>query len=540
MDEMEALELTETRVRSRLGTAGTVRPAPPSPQLDAGAGEPAEPVVTVPEGVGFRGLLELLSDLHDRKVKELEAEVASARELLVRPPRWDPPADLEPGELELLAELVPPVGPEREASCANLPGAVDFVNPPPLSPRSHDPAGPDRFPREFMKVVPSEQDQSAPVAEGSSMRRTSQVLLNRTTSIRARSKGTESDSAHLGRWADELAGTSSVMSFMDYLVDNDGRLGESRRGRIAYRLVKNVYFDALSYAFIIANSIFIGATMQHHLTCAIEGCTIDGIFAAVEIAFVVWFFVELLLKLLAEDVRVFLGPDRMWNTLDLVLVASAIGQLIAESDAPSIILTRNVRLFRVVSILRVFRVVRICQSLRVMINAILRSLDALFWVFAVLAFFMYIFAMAFMHAATEQFRSKKTTLFLECPTCSSELECAATCAHLKWLEDHFGSLFKVMLTLFQSLTGGLDWAEVYDQLHLIHGVHSFTFVVFIYFIVFLVMNVVTCLDHLESVLGFLCEMQFSIRCVGKCIGFASSYLKNESMLHVISCFCCCC
>jgi len=278
---------------------------------------------------------------------------------------------------------------------------------------------------------------------------------------------------------------------MDKLSDTNHRLDEGRRSRLAHKIVKTIYFDTLSYALIIANSIFIGASMQNQLTRAIDGREGDKAFVAVETAFVVWFAVELLLKLLAEDVQVFLGPDRLWNLLDLVLVVSAIGQLAAESGAPNISVTRNVRLFRVVRILRVVRVVRVCQSLRVMINAILRSLDALFWVFAVLAFFMYIFAMAFMHAATEQFRSKKTTLFLECPTCSSELECAATCAHLKWLEDHFGSLFKVMLTLFQSLTGGLDWAEVYDQLHLIHGVHSFTFVVFIYFIVFLVMNVVT-------------------------------------------------
>jgi hypothetical protein len=405
--------------------------------------------------------VELLSDLHDRQVRGLEAEVASARERLAGPPRRDPPAEPEQQALE------------REASCLILPGAVDPVDPPPRS-LSHDSACPERSSQELLKVVPSE----AVPTEVQSTRRSVQMLLSGRT-------------RNISRWAEELEKVGRMQSFMNYWVDSDGQIGQSRRGRLAHKVVKTVYFDALSYFFIIANSIFIGASMEHHLSCAIEGCAGDGTFDVVETAFVAWFLVELLLKVLAEDVRVFLGPDKLWNLLDLVLVASAIGQLAAESGAPSVVLTRNVRLFRVVSILRVVRVVRICQSLRVMIYAILRSLDALFWVLAVLAFFMYIFAMAFMHAATEQFRDNEHTMLSLCPTCSAGLDCAAKCAHLKWLEDHLGSFLKVMLTLFQSMTGGLDWAEVYDQLNLINGVHSFTFVVFIYFIVFLVMNVVT-------------------------------------------------
>jgi len=148
----------------------------------------------------------------------------------------------------------------------------------------------------------------------------------------------------------------------------------------------------------------------------------------------------------------------------------------------------------VVSILRIARVVRICQSLRVMIFATLRSLDSLFWVLVVLSFFIYIFAMAFMHGVTGQFQDYKSTWLSPCLdniACrSDELECPAKCAHLTWLNDNFGSLHRIMLTLFQSITNGRDWAEVYDGLQQIHGNYSIIFLVFIYFMVFLVLNVV--------------------------------------------------
>jgi len=303
------------------------------------------------------------------------------------------------------------------------------------------------------------------------------------------------------RWAHKLGNTDGIetamshsMRSMQQFTSTDLRLEEGRRDRLAYKIVKTGYFDALSYVLIIANSVFIGASMEHRLSCAIEGRTADKTFEAVETAFVIWFSMELLLKLLAEDVRVFSGKDRWWNLLDLVLVASAVGQLAAESGAPNISLTRNVRLFRVVRILRLVRVVRVCQSLRVMILTILRSLDALLWVLVVLAFFMYIFAMAFMHGTIEQFRDNEATWLFMCPnsgaTCPDGSECAARCAHLTWLDNHLGSLTKMMLTLFQSITGGRDWAEVYDELDRIHGVHSSLFVLFIYFMVFLVLNVV--------------------------------------------------
>ncbi|CAK0799601.1 unnamed protein product, partial [Prorocentrum cordatum] len=410
---------------------------------------------------------------HDAQVHGLEAEVAAARELLsqARSRRHEPPAALEP----------------EETGCACLPGAVNSA--------SLRGAG--------AELAQSPGDALTQLREDRSLREVAQCpsRSNDSAGLLAKEVAEDADkdlkkqsfsqfdsvSSNLSRWRIESDKIKGLDLFMDKLSDTNHRLDEGRRSRLAHKIVKTIYFDTLSYALIIANSIFIGASMQNQLTRAIDGREGDKAFVAVETAFVVWFAVELLLKLLAEDVQVFLGPDRLWNLLDLVLVVSAIGQLAAESGAPNISVTRNVRLFRVVRILRVVRVVRVCQSLRVMRGggfSILRSLDALFWVLVVLAFFMYIFAMAFMHAAIEHFRDNKSTWISTClgnqGACSDDAECAGKCEHLTWLSENLGSLYKTMLVLFQSITGGCDWAEVYDELHLIDSVHGYIFVVFIY------------------------------------------------------------
>ncbi|CAK0883118.1 unnamed protein product [Prorocentrum cordatum] len=452
MDVVDVVETVESSVMDLPRPLTMVKPPPPDQSMGLGTWDAPEPVVVDPEPFSFKELMGMLADAHHRQVRGLEAEAARARERLAKSERR---------QTVLEREL------EEAARRSSVPGAVE-----PVCGRSQSRSRtlPARFP----------QGQHGGLAEG-------------VPQGRALTKDTTSTGNGRSAWANELAKISRMDSVVRRFTVEESKFNEHRTGRWAYKIVKSVYFDALSYVLIIANSIFIGVFMEHQLSCAIKGRTSNKAFDIVEAAFVVWFSVELLLKILAEDVKVFLGPDWPWNALDLVLVISAVGQLASESGAPNISFARNLRLVRVVSILRVARVVRICQSLRVMIFAILRCLDALLWVFIVLAFFMYIFAMSFMHAVTVQFQDFESTWLAPCPdqeSCQSdELGCPAKCAHLTWLDYHLGSLPKIMLMLFQSMTNGRDWAEVYDMLHQIHGNYGFIFVVFIYFMFFLVLNV---------------------------------------------------
>jgi hypothetical protein len=62
--------------------------------------------------------------------------------------------------------------------------------------------------------------------------------------------------------------------------------------------------------------------------------------------------------------------------------------------------------------------------------------------------------------------------------------------HFDYLRTSWGSIERAIVTLFESITGGRDWGEVYHSLVKIGLVYGIMFLFYIYFMVFLVLNVV--------------------------------------------------
>jgi hypothetical protein len=271
---------------------------------------------------------------------------------------------------------------------------------------------------------------------------------------------------------------------------------EARKKRIAYRIVTSWPFSTMSYIAIILNSVFIGVCMQLQMDNLVtgRGKHTETWAAITELVFVAYFTVELLCKVLAEDYNIFLGADWKWNVLDTFLVVAAVLQLMIDmftsgGNVPSLTLTRTIRLFRITRVLRMVRIVRAVQSLRVMIFAILKSLDILFWVLAVLLFFKFIFAMIFMHGTISYFESYPdgdgSTL-----TLAEQQMFDTPQQHYDYMRTSWGTIHQATVTLFESITGGRNWDKVYLSLGRVGLVYGALFLVYIYFMVFLVLNVV--------------------------------------------------
>ncbi|CAK0876338.1 unnamed protein product [Prorocentrum cordatum] len=308
------------------------------------------------------------------------------------------------------------------------------------------------------------------------------------------------------RWNPFVDGQNVVSNFINKYMGNDGE--ESRKNRRAYKLVKSLPFAALSYIAITLNSLFIGLSMQLQMDAAVNGrgTEMEEWSDSVELVFVVFFTLELSCKLLAEDVYVYLGSDWQWNALDTILVLAGFVQMVmdelSDANSPNLTFSRAIRLFRITRVLRIVRMVRVCQSLRVMIFSIFKSLDALFWVLAVLLFFKYIFAMIFMHGTISfvdsYFRGDTGALTPE------EMNMWPTPQdHYDYIKTSWGSIDRAIITLFESITGGRDWGEVYYSLVKIGVGYGLLFLVYIYFMVFLVLNVVigTVVDVTSGVAG---------------------------------------
>merc|ERR1711920_259285 len=80
---------------------------------------------------------------------------------------------------------------------------------------------------------------------------------------------------------------------------------------------------------------------------------------------------------------------------------------------------------------------------------------------------------------------------------------ATPAEHFEYLKSSWGSIDRAIVTLFESITGGRDWGEVYISLWKLHAMYGISFLLYVVFMVFLVLNVVigTIVDVTSGVAG---------------------------------------
>lgn len=205
------------------------------------------------------------------------------------------------------------------------------------------------------------------------------------------------------------------------------------------------------------------------------------------------FLVELIFRMVAQGPGFFWEGNCLWNYLDFFIVSASLVEVVADivyfaSDSKEQALgVSNVRIFRIIRItrlIRIFRVARIVKlirALRTLVFQILGTLRAVFWAMILMLIIIYVFAMVFAQAASEE---------LVDPGSGNR-----TLAH------YWGSLPRSIFTLYKSIVGGVDWEIVVAPLSDIHWFWVMLFIIFISFTFFAVLNVVTgvfCQSAIES------------------------------------------
>jgi hypothetical protein len=189
-----------------------------------------------------------------------------------------------------------------------------------------------------------------------------------------------------------------------------------------------------------------------------------------DISFCAVFTLELVLRLLAHRMEFFTMAGSSWNVFDLALVILQLGSetscAVVQVHSHFISVLRTLRLIRIT---RLIRFVRVIEELRTMLSSIAGSLKNLIWTLILLLGLIYTVAVGI----TE-------TVAMQGPEVDSEL--------IFW----FGSLGRTMLTLFESITGGISWdCAVRPLIQEISGFMGFAFCFYISFCSFAMMNVVT-------------------------------------------------
>eukprot|EP00933_Yihiella_yeosuensis_P071523 TRINITY_DN79724_c0_g1_i1.p1 TRINITY_DN79724_c0_g1~~TRINITY_DN79724_c0_g1_i1.p1 ORF type:complete len:291 (+),score=45.80 TRINITY_DN79724_c0_g1_i1:26-874(+) len=138
-----------------------------------------------------------------------------------------------------------------------------------------------------------------------------------------------------------------------------------------------------------------------------------------------------------------------------------------------------VRLLRALRLIRVLRVLQHASNLKLLVCCIVGSLKPLFWSFVLIAAMTYINGVYITQLITVSRR---------------ELQQAGSgdSADAENLEQLFGNLGRTLLSLFQAISGGLDWdAVVQPVLKHVSAWTALLLVLYITFAILAVMNVVT-------------------------------------------------
>jgi len=176
---------------------------------------------------------------------------------------------------------------------------------------------------------------------------------------------------------------------------------------------------------ICTNGILIGIYANGQMT--------DEIFTDVDLAFTLFFAVEISMKMIGFGLKIFFADA--WNVFDFCIVAfSMIEGMIEEFPVDATV----ARLVRVVRVMRFFRLVSSLRSLNLLVVALWQSFLAVAWVGILAILLLYMFGCV------------ATTVFGNDPTMQDEMPVET--------QHFFGSVQRSMLTLLQIMT--LDsWAS---------------------------------------------------------------------------------
>jgi len=210
--------------------------------------------------------------------------------------------------------------------------------------------------------------------------------------------------------------------------------------------VHNRRFDEGAMVLICIYALQLGLQTDYMARNITEQQTPE-LFRIVEITFLSCFTLELTLRLFVYRMMFFKMWGWAWNVLDLItvllqLLEEAMVQIIDYDEFSPGFVPRIVRVLRLMRVARLLRLARFMEELRLLVNCIVHSVKAFFWSTLMLLLMIYVLSIYFTQIVTIARRE-------------------GTLGHVSEnLANRYGSVPRSSLSLFQGLTGGVDWDEL--------------------------------------------------------------------------------
>lgn len=269
---------------------------------------------------------------------------------------------------------------------------------------------------------------------------------------------------------------------------SSGRKGSKssrHRSRSCYRIAESPAFIKMIGTAILINSIMIGVEVQYAATHLNEKVPIA--FYASEVFFCALFVGDIVLRLLGSGCAFFYSKDWAWNVFDFVVVSlqllenvfSVSTRLFSDKSvlnfaeqSDSISLLNMLRIIRLMRILRLARLIKMVGELKEIVVAITSCMRALGWTVGLLMFLIYMLGVALTQAVSDHFEG-------------------VSLAHQVEAREFFGSVDASMLSLFQCITDGKEWRDVFEALREVSPILCLCFLLYIMFAAFALLNMLT-------------------------------------------------
>lgn len=219
------------------------------------------------------------------------------------------------------------------------------------------------------------------------------------------------------------------------------------------RVVSSPLFEWCFTLVTVMNSLLIGVQtgyMAKHITEAVP-----MVYTFFDKIFCVLFVTELFMRLFAYRRSYLREMGWRWGIFDIVVVGL---QLVEEMlklvmlvfsgdvDIGNLSFVRAMRILRLIRVLRIIRIIRFMDELRTLVVSITNSMRSLFWTLSLLLLGIYVVGIYF------------TQLVLDNRLANQNQGTSPA------LTDLFGGLPQSMLSLYQAMSGGIDWNELSNPL----------------------------------------------------------------------------
>mmetsp|Transcript_1806 Transcript_1806/g.4217 ORF Transcript_1806/g.4217 Transcript_1806/m.4217 type:complete len:532 (-) Transcript_1806:125-1720(-) len=253
-------------------------------------------------------------------------------------------------------------------------------------------------------------------------------------------------------------------------------------------LLNSARFDNFLGMVILLNACSIGAQTDY-MARNVTG-RVPFKFQVVEWIFLAFFTGELAIRVYVHRCRFFWSKAGFnvlaWNWFDLLLVVAQVSEEVlvrvardSTLESSQFRLMAFLRILRLVRVLRVMRVLRLIGELRAIVSSIVGSMKSLLWTVLLLLLVIYMVGVYFTQSVTEHMVIQAERNQGYSP-------------ELKTLSIYFGSLGRTLLSLYQAMSGGIDWDSLADPLITEIGfMMGVGFAAYIAFSLLALMNVVT-------------------------------------------------